>query len=86
MFPPTFKKWLGHEIKHNPPNVRSSYTTGRHLNRMNRLDNSYPLADLEVYRQENKAPGSGSRASSFRIEQSTDSRAEIDPYSVIGIR
>ena len=92
IFPPTFKECLGGGSEHNSPNVRSSYTAGRHSNSLEqspfplRLDNSYPLADLEMYRQENKATGSGSRASCFRIERSTDSRGETDPYSMIDVR
>ena len=78
MFPPVFKKFLGGEGDHESHRVRSSSLTRLRSNGMEpsrhfpRLDNSYPLADLNMDIIENDVIGSNSRASPFDIEHSTD--------------
>ena len=90
MFPPVLKEMLGVEGAHESPKVRSSSTTrlrsnGKKQSRIvPRLDDSYPLANLETGRT-NQVTGSRSRVNSFGFELSTDSRVETDPFSVISV-
>lgn len=93
MFPPAFKNLLGGESEHDSLKVRSSSTTRLRSNGMDpspgipRLDDSYPLADLETDRTtESKATSSDGRANSCGIEYSTDSRGETHPYSKINVQ
>lgn len=76
MFSPVLKEMLGGEGAHESPKVRSSSTTRlrsngkKQLRIFPRLDDSYPLADLETGRT-NQITGFGSRANSFGFDLST---------------
>lgn len=85
MFPPTFKRMLRGKGEQDSRDVLSSSTrrlrsksTKRPLI-FRKLDDSFPLTDLEKGRTENKITGPDSKASSLAIENNTNARAETYP-------
>lgn len=92
MFPPVSKKLLRGEGEQDSTKVRSSNTTRLRSNGVQpspcfpRLDDSYPLAELETGRTKNYLIGSDSGANSFGIEHSTDSRGKTHLCSTTNIK
>jgi len=88
MFPPTFRKMLHGKNEQDSRDVLSS--SNRRLRSKSvkrssvfrRLDDSYPLTDLENSRAENEIAGPDSQA----VEHSTDLGVEIYPRSMINVK